>query len=197
LALPPFAMNTIDTNQQTQIIDACQAWVDKVIIAHNFCPFAKRERDLDSIRYALAPNSELEPCIQFFADQLLQLDEDDKIETSLLIFAHGFEDFDIYLELLELSQEVLASIGFEGKYQLASFHPDYCFEGNEPDDADNYTNRSPYPMLHLIREDSVARAIASHPDASNIPQRNIAHAKELGKEKMQSILQSCYKKPTT
>lgn len=176
------------------ILDACQNWVDKVVIGENFCPFAKRERDRDSIRYSLASADKLEPCIQFFADELLFLDDNTDVETSLLIFPKAFDDFDDYLELLELSQEVLESIGFEGKYQLASFHPDYCFDGCNTDDPENYTNRSPYPMLHLIREESLENALKSVQSPESIPERNIAHAKKLGIETLRKLLDDCYPK---
>jgi len=174
------------------ILDACQNWVDTVVIGENFCPFAKRERDRDSIRYSIAPSDKLEVAIQFFADELLFIDENPDTETSLLIFPASFDHFDDYLELLELSQEVLESIGFEGRFQLASFHPEYCFEGCSEDDAENYTNRSPYPMLHLIREESLEKALKSVQSPESIPERNVAHAKKLGIETLRKLLDSCY-----
>ncbi len=173
-------------------LSACQNWVEKVIIAHNFCPFAKRERDRDSIRYILSPYTTLEHCLQFFADELLYLEDNHSVETSLLVFANGFEDFDQYLELLELSQDVLESIGFSEKFQLASFHPDYCFEGCKEDDVENYSNRSPFPMLHLLREKTVTQVLANYPSPEEIPLRNIAYAKALGLETMKRLLKSSY-----
>lgn len=176
-----------------QILQACQKWLDTIIIAHDFCPFAKRERDREAIRYSLAASPKLEQCLQMVADELIYLDDNPGTETSLLIFAEGFEDFDIYLELLELGQEVLASLGYEGRYQLASFHPSYCFEGCGEDDVENYTNRSPYPLLHLLREESLTVAIDNHPDPESIPQRNIDLTKENGLDKHKTLLADCFK----
>lgn len=174
------------------IISACQKWLDTIIIAHNFCPFAKRERDRDSIRYALAASPKLEQCLQMVADELIYLDDNPRTETSLLIFASGFENFDNYLELLELGNEVLASLNYEGRYQLASFHPDYCFEGCNEDDVENYTNRSPYPLLHLLREESLTVAIDNHPAPESIPQRNIDLTVENGLDQHKTLLADCF-----
>ncbi|MDO6461608.1 DUF1415 domain-containing protein [Granulosicoccaceae sp. 1_MG-2023] len=168
-----------------RIIAASRQWVDEVVIKENFCPFAKREQDQGRIRYCVATGNGLEQAVQFFADELLRLDEEAQIETTLAIYPTGFEDFDDYLELLELAQQVLESIGYEGRYQIASFHPDYCFEGAEEDDAANYTNRSPFPMLHLLREAGLNQALANYPDPESIPARNVAHAQALGREELQ------------
>ena len=173
---------------QNRIIRECRRWVEDVVIGLNFCPFAKPPMAKDRVRFSVSPHQKLEENLQFFADELLRLDESAATETTLAIFPSGFEDFDDYLELLELAQEILSSIGFEGKYQLASFHPDYCFEGCDESAPENYTNRSPWPMLHLIREDSVSRAVENYPDAEKIPERNIACARELGQETLQSML---------
>ncbi|MCB1754996.1 MAG: DUF1415 domain-containing protein [Gammaproteobacteria bacterium] len=185
-------MNQNNPESADDIIKACCNWLDDIVIGENFCPFAKRERERGSIRFALAPQAALESALQFFADELLLLDDDPAIETSLLIYPQGFDDFDDYLELLEYAQEVLASIGFEGRYQLASFHPRYCFEGCAEDDAENYTNRSPWPILHLIREDSVSRAADNYPAIDEIPRRNIEHARKIGRHALRQRLQNCY-----
>jgi hypothetical protein len=84
-------------------------------------------------------------------------------------------------------------MGMEGVYQIASFHPDYQFEGTDPDDAENYTNRSPYPLLHLLREESLERAIAEFADVDQIPTRNIELMNSLGQGKLKVLLQACFK----
>ncbi|MDH5711889.1 MAG: DUF1415 domain-containing protein, partial [Gammaproteobacteria bacterium] len=117
----------------------------------------------------------------------------DATETTLLVFAEGFKDFGDYLDLVELAQDLLADQGYEGIYQIASFHPDYCFADAELDDAANYTNRSPYPMLHLIREASMEKALAHYPEPEKIPERNVEYARELGLEEMQRQLEACCK----
>jgi hypothetical protein len=123
-----------------------------------------------------------------------QLDADAETETTLLILPTGWDDFDDYLDLLAIAEQLLIEQHYEGIYQLASFHPDYRFEtdlAGEEDPA-NYTNRSPYPMLHIIRETSIDRAVANHPDPDNIPVRNITLTRELGLEKLRALLANCY-----
>jgi len=121
-----------------------------------------------------------------------RLDSESDIETTLLIYANAFKVFDDYLDFLALAEELLIDQGYEGIYQLASFHPNYCFDGASLDDPANYTNRSPYPMLHLLRETSIERAVSSYPDVENIPQRNIALTRQLGLDKVKTLLAACY-----
>ena len=109
-----------------------------------------------------------------------------------MIYDNAFISFDDYLDFLELAEALLLEQDYEGIYQLASFHPDYCFEGAKQDDPANYTNRSPYPMLHLLRESSIELALASYPHPENIPQKNIKSLRELGLTKIQSLLAGCY-----
>ena len=123
-----------------------------------------------------------------------RLDQDLNIETTLIIFPIYFKQFDDYLDFLGIAESLLIEQGYEGIYQLASFHPDYCFSGEAHEDPANYTNRSPYPMLHLIREESLERALKSHPNPEKIPERNITLTRKLGLEKLQAILTSA-KKP--
>lgn len=155
-------------------------WVEEVIVAHNFCPFAAREVARNSIRYAVNPESRLADTLEVLVGECETLDCDPAVETTLLICPQGFEVFEDYLDLVELADALLVEQGYEGTYQLASFHPDYRFADAPPDDAANYTNRSPYPMLHILREDSLERAIAAHPDPEGIPGRNIRYAREQG-----------------
>lgn len=99
------------------------------------------------------------------------------------------ESFDDFLDAVEIGDELMLAQGYEGVYQLASFHPDYCFEGSDEEDAANYTNRSPYPMLHLIREASIEKALAHYPkDPDLIPETNVKLARKLGLQKMQTLL---------
>jgi hypothetical protein len=109
-----------------------------------------------------------------------KLDQEREIETLFIIMPDSFSSFGSYLQLLELSEKLLKDEGYEGIYQIASFHPLYLFEGAAPDDPANYTNRSPYPMLHLLREQSVARAIETYPGTEKIPQKNIEYARARG-----------------
>ena len=101
------------------------------------------------------------------------------------------QDFDDYNQFLNFADRFLAQLRFQGVYQIASFHPDYQFSGTDPDDAENYTNRSPYPMLHLIREESLKRVITDYPDVDQIPARNIALMNSLGQDKLQTLVRDC------
>ena len=119
------------------------------------------------------------------------LDENtETIATSLLIYPTGFQDFEAYLDFLDMAELLLQKQGYEGVYQVASFHPNYCFAGEATTDAANYTNRSPYPMLHLLRESSLTAAIDTHADTEKIPLQNIAFARKKGAAAMQALLQA-------
>jgi hypothetical protein len=174
------------------LIATTQNWLKTIIIAYNICPFAKRELERGSIRFSINHDTEIQSCLLDLMVECDRLDTDSSIETTLLIYGSTFTAFDDYLDFLELAETLLIEQGYEGVYQLASFHPAYRFEGAEPDDPANYTNRSPYPMLHLLRETSIERAVATYPHPENIPQRNIELTRELGLAKMQALLAACY-----
>lgn len=159
-----------------------RAWVERFVVAHNVCPFARREVERDSIRYVTVDATSFEPALLALLDECRHLDSHPRTETTLLVILHGVEDFETYLDLLALAEALLEEQGYEGVYQLASFHPDYCFGGTEASDPANYTNRSPWPMLHLLREESLDRALASFAHPERIPERNIALMHELGGE---------------
>lgn len=175
-----------------QIITQTKKWLNSVIVAHNYCPFAKREIDKGSIRYQIIHETEFNSLLESLIQECIWLDQNDQTETTLIIFPSNLNDFNAFLDCLVLSEDLLTAQGYEGKYQLASFHPNYCFQGADENDAANYTNRSPYPMFHLLREASVQLAIEKHPDTDSIPERNIEHAREQGLEAMQDLLKSCY-----
>jgi len=136
------------------VIQQVQCWIKNVVIAHNICPFAKREFDSDRIRYRQM-SEELAYSLDDVLQECQHLDNNPDVETSLLIYPTSLEDFDSFWEYYAIAEQLLIDSGYEGVYQLASFHPDYCFEGSHDDDPANYTNRAPYPMLHIIREASL------------------------------------------
>jgi hypothetical protein len=121
------------------------------------------------------------------------LDKDTDTETVLFIFAEAFRDFNDYLDLLDLANSLLQKQGYESVYQLASFHPYYCFQGVDIDDASHYTNRSPYPMLHIIGEAQLEKVLENYPNPETIPERNITYCQKLGVEALDSILRGCTK----
>lgn len=177
-----------------RMIKQTQCWLDSVIIEHNICPFAKRERDKGSIRFTVDESSELSQALENLILECERLDEKPEIETTLIILAKVGQDFNDYLDFLDIANQLLIEQGCEGVYQLASFHPDYCFADSNVDDPANYTNRSPYPTLHIIREKSLEKALQSYPEPELIPERNIDYCQNLGLEKMQKMLAACKNK---
>jgi uncharacterized protein len=167
-----------------EIVRATRRWLEKAVIGLNLCPFAKPVHARDQIRYVV---SEAETPEELLADlieelQTLEAAEPEEIETTLLIHPRVLNDFLDYNDFLGVAEEAVADLGLEGVIQVASFHPCYQFAGTEPDDVTNYTNRSPYPTLHLLREASVERAVAAIPDPAEIYQRNMETLRKLGVE---------------
>lgn len=173
-------------------ITATRSWLENIVIGYNICPFAKREFERGSIRFEVETATEIEACLLNLIAECERLDSDESIETTLLIYANAFADFDDYLDFLALAQALLEAQNYEGVYQLASFHPQYCFENSNDDDPANYTNRSPYPMLHLLRESSLEHALVNYPNPETIPENNIHLTRRLGLQKMQTLLAACY-----
>lgn len=180
-------------NETLDFIEATKTWLSTLIIAHNICPFAKRVFDEQTIRFTVNETEDIEQLLLNLINECELLNNDNSIETSLLIYSKALTDFDDYLDFLALAEDLLIEQGYEGIYQLASFHPDYCFDGVASDDASNYTNRSPYPMLHLLRESSLEQAIKHYANPELIPERNIELTRELGLHTMQDLLAACYK----
>ena len=180
------------TNQH--IIHATQTWLSSFIIAFNICPFARQEQERNSIRYQVIDTENLEKALTILIQECEYLDVHAETETTLLILPTGWDDFDDYLDFLAIAEQLFIEQHYEGIYQLASFHPDYRFETDLDGEEDpaHYTNRSPYPMLHIIRETSIDRAVANHPEPDNIPARNIKLTRELGLEKLRALLANCY-----
>lgn len=162
------------------VIEHTLQWLFKVVIAENFCPFAKNELEQGRVRFAVFDGVQREQILEKVIDECQYLDSNPEVETTLIIFSAGLRSFDRFLNIVELAEELMNVQDYEGVYQLASFHPDYCFAGIDKEDAANYTNRSPYPMLHLIREESLEKALANYPDPAQIPEKNIQRAREQG-----------------
>ncbi len=162
-------------------------WLESVVIELNLCPFAKRELINERVRFANTDATTELQLLQALETELERLSSDTSIETTLLIHPNVLADFADYNEFLELADGLLVQMEFDGVFQIASFHPDYQFAETHPDDAENYTNRSPYPILHLLREESLARAIEHTADIDQIPLRNIQKMNELGLEKLKLL----------
>ncbi len=173
------------------IIQQTQCWLDKVVIGHNICPFAKKERDADRIRFVVESCGQFATALENLICECEYLEQNSDTETTLFILEHITENFNDYLDFLDIANQLLIDQGYEGVFQLASFHPDYCFADTDPDDPANYTNRSPWPMLHIIREASLEQVLQNYPNPEDIPQRNIEHCHRLGLEVMQKMLNDC------
>ncbi len=176
-----------------QALDETRCWVERVVVGLNLCPFAASPMKGGRIRYVACPASDPDGIYRALLQEmetLIGLPEPEA-ETSLFVVPEGLNDFDAYLDLFETAEAAVSEAGLEGILQLASFHPDYCFEGAGTDDPANYTNRSPHPMFHLIREEPLARALAQYPDPEGIPQRNVERLRALGLSAMQARLAAC------
>lgn len=171
-------------------IAAIEHWLDVMVIGQNLCPFANAARRRGQIRIVEADSTRAEVVLQQLADEAHFLADADEERTTLLVLPQGFEVFDDYLDLLALADALLEDLGFEGVLQIASFHPDYQFDGCDIDDVSNWTNRAPFPILHLLQEESVARAVDQHPDPDGIPQRNIERLESLGLAGVLKLLQT-------
>jgi uncharacterized protein len=174
-----------------QIIEQTKNWIQKVVIGLNFCPFANREFKNDTIHYQVEFSNKRTDAREALLKELKRLDRDKSIATTLLIFPNAFAEFDVYLQLVSMAEKLLQQKGYEGIYQLATFHPLYQFENSAPDDPANYTNRSIYPMLHLLREDQIRKAVQYYGNAEEIPERNIQFAREKGEVYMKMLRDSC------
>ena len=166
------------------VIQQTKNWIEQVVIGFKLCPFAAQPFDNDSIEYIVNADDILEYHLQQLADYFSRLDESPAIETSLLIYPCAYQEFDNYLDFLYLANQLLQDLDYQGRYQIASFHPGYRFEGSEEDDPANFSNRSPYPMLHLIRESSLEKAISSYPDIEQVPENNIKKLRGIGYENL-------------
>lgn len=170
------------------IIDATQRWVSDVVVGLNLCPFARRELVKDRVRFTVTDAASEETLLIALQNELVHLNEHPGIETTLLVHPFVLQDFMAYNDFLAAADGLLAHLELDGIYQIASFHPDYQFGGTKPDDAENYTNRSPYPMLHMLREESLERAIDGYPGAELIPGQNIELMNRLGAAEMRRRL---------
>jgi len=164
------------------VTELTRAWVEKAVIGLNLCPFAKAVQIKNQVRYAVTDAADTETLLADLQAELLALADADPAltDTTLLIHPGVLQDFLDYNDFLDMAEACLEALELDGILQIASFHPHYQFAGTAPEDIENYSNRSPYPILHLLREDSIERAVAAFPDASNIYGRNMETLRRLG-----------------
>ncbi|EKF74660.1 hypothetical protein A11A3_07568 [Alcanivorax hongdengensis A-11-3] len=172
-----------------KVIKRTRDWLEQVVIGLNLCPFARKPFQAGRVRFVVSDSRNLETLLADLHEELERLDHTDAehIDTTLLIIPDQLEGFYDYNDMLDLADALLEQEGWSGTYQLASFHPAYQFAGTEVDDPGNFTNRAPYPILHLLREASLDRGLASYPDAEQIPERNIATLRGLSDAQWQSL----------
>ncbi len=172
-----------------KIIIQTTSWIEKVVIALNFCPFASFPFNNKQITYKVDFSNDIQTHLEVLNYNLIELNNKPSIETSLIIYPNNFSDFETYLDFYDLANQFISDLEMEGIYQLASFHPDYLFADSNQEDPANFTNRSPYPMLHIIRELSVEKARESYDGVDEIPESNISLARKLGKPHFEKTLQ--------
>lgn len=164
-------------------------WLEAAVIGLNLCPFAKAVYIKNQVRLVVSRARHADDLLEELDRELdlLVATPSEEVDTTLLIHPTLFEDFLDFNDFLEIAEGVVGEHGLEGVVQLASFHPQFQFEGTEPDDIGNYTNRAPFAVLHLLREDSVERAVEAFPQAESIFEQNIATLEKLGHEGWKSL----------
>ena len=179
------------------IIAATRAWLEKVVIGLNLCPFAKAVHVKNQIRFVVSRARNSDALLEDLERELNFLAQADlaQIDTTLLIHPAVLTDFLDYNDFLDVCDTVVEELELGGVLQVASFHPQYQFADTEMDDVSNFTNRSPFPTLHLLREDSVTRAVETFPDVEGIYEKNIATLRKLGIEKVKKLLVDVEKPP--
>lgn len=176
-----------------RVIAETRAWVDRAVIGLNLCPFAKAVRVKDQIRYVVTDATATDALLEALREELHLLADADpqQVETTLLIHPGVLADFLDFNDFLEVADVALEGLGYAGVLQVASFHPQYQFAGTAADDVTNATNRSPCPTLHLLREESIDRAVAAFPEAGSIYERNIVALQALGPEGWAALQAQC------
>lgn len=174
----------------SEVLQQTKRWIASVVIGLNLCPFAQRVFQNDQIRYVVTETSDQEELLQLLSEELKTLAQpaEPQIETTIIIHPKVLNNFLDYVDFLTLADNQLRRLRHQGIIQLASFHPQYQFDDAAPDAVENYTNRSPYPMLHLLREESITKVATDPKQMAEIPRRNKRTMREMGLAKMQAML---------
>lgn len=174
-----------------KIIEQTQRWIKSVVIDCNFCPFAAKVFFEKKIHYSVKSDVAMAECLDHLKEELNYLQLQTSIETSFVIYPTDFLDFEEYLNLVRKAEKLLIKENLDSVFQIASFHPDYCFADSEFEDAANYTNRSIYPMLHILREDSLTKVLKLFPNPEQIPLNNMDFARNKGLVYMKMLRDTC------
>lgn len=169
----------------------CQAWLERAVIGLNLCPYARAPHVGGRIRWVLSEAANSDGLVEVLLRELEHLRQHDiaEVETTLLVISDLLADFEDYLDLLHAAEALMQALGYAGEFQLASFHPDYRFEGADADAIENCTNRSPLPMIHLLREASISRIVDAGADVDSIPERNQQRLRALGHDGWKRLLE--------
>lgn len=181
---------SIPSSSSTIVEQQTRQWVEKIVAGLNLCPFVKPVLLADSIRIAVAEQAvSLEDRLQHVEQELqrLETEPEDKLSTTLLVFPEQLEDFYQYLEFVDQANQLLDLQGLRGEIQIASFHPDYLFAEEPANDLSHYTNRSPWPTLHFIREAQLSRVLDDYANPELIPENNIRRLNEMGREQVEVL----------
>ncbi|MEF1327396.1 DUF1415 domain-containing protein [Vibrio sp. M260121] len=171
------------------ITEQVEQWLNDVVIGLNLCPFAAKPQRNKQIKIFVSEASQEEALLEDILLQLIELSntEPEKLETTLVVVPNMLQDFWDYNFFIDWVEGLIKQQDWEGIFQVATFHPDYCFGGAEPEDDENLTNRSPYPVFHLIREESMEKVLKHYPDPESIPDTNIARVSALSEEERQKL----------
>ncbi|MFZ3439549.1 DUF1415 domain-containing protein [Vibrio harveyi] len=171
------------------ITEQVNQWLNDVVIGLNLCPFAAKPQRNKQIKIFVSEASQEEALLEDILLQLIELSntEPEKLETTLVVVPNMLQDFWDYNFFIDCVEGLIKQQDWEGIFQVATFHPDYCFGGAEPEDDENLTNRSPYPVFHLIREESMEKVLKHYPDPESIPDTNIARVSALSEEERKKL----------
>ena len=178
-------MSTANLNaDDDEIIAATRRWLERAVIGLNLCPFAKAVYVKEQVRYVVSPARTPEELLETLMNELQDLSDADpeKVDTTLIIHPFVLDDFLDFNEFLDVADAAVEDMSLDGELQVASFHPDYQFADTAPEDISNFTNRAPYPILQLLREESIDRAVEAIPEAAEIFEKNIETLERLGHE---------------
>ena len=175
------------------IIRSVKTWIEQLVVGEKLCPFARQPLQAGRVRFAVTDTASSTGLLDRLGDELELLTRAPELETTLLIHPNVLTDFLTYNQFLDEVDALIRHLKLEGVFQVASFHPDYRFAGTAPEDAENYSNRSPYPLLHLLREESIEAAISSYPDIDGVPERNVMRLRQIGAEALATRLRACFR----
>lgn len=182
-------------DESAKYLEITEKWITQFVVKYNICPFAASVMIQNKLHLSVHESNDFQSTLKAFWELMLKLEElrnTNKEETAILLIP-GLVDFDEYLDVFYAAEQMLYESDYFEKFQLASFHPDYQFEGSERSAISNYTNRSPYAMIHILAVDDVTKAVDAHPNVNRIPEDNIQKLEEMGETELSSILKEITK----